>query len=108
MQILASLTLVEVNILAIVLGILFALSVRKQMVIQKRDIEIDRAGGKTSLFVRMMHAGLSFAIATFAVVASKYVPTLRGYDFLLVFLIGAFATWLALYLNYRWQRKNFK
>ena len=106
MQLLASLTLLEAGILAVILGVCFALSVKKQLQIQERDIAIDRAGGKTSLFKRMTHAGLSLAIASIAVVVSKHANALAGYDFLLVFLCGMLATWLGLYLNYQWRRKR--
>ena len=106
MQLLGSLSLFQAGILAVTLGVCFALSVRKQMLLQQRDIEIDRAGGKTSFLERLSHLGLSLAIALVAVLISKYVISLPGYDFLQMFLCGVFATWVTIYLSRLWQRRK--
>lgn len=106
MQFLASLSVLQASVLGIALGFCLALSVKKQLQIQNRDIEIDRAGGKTSLFERLSYAGLSLALALLAVVLSTQVTALARYDFLLVFLSGAFATWLGAYLIRLWHYKK--
>jgi len=97
MQLLASLSQFEAIAVGIVLGLLFALSVLRQLRLQRNATKTERGKNAGSTFERVSLAGLSLALLFFGIVAARQVTAIDRYDFMGVFFGVALVAWLIAY-----------